>query len=136
MISSGSMCQVMVTQKSYNLYFYLQSKHDCYYKKGTKHFRKWPYIDIITTYNHSCCHRHIVHVRSMSWGDFGMVVLCQTTYIVMNLSEIVLKVTLFIALVGSLIIGPCRSYFHSNSTFIMVLIRFLMKNLNLVNTLI
>ena len=78
MISSGSMCQVMVTQKSYNLYFYLQSKHDCYYKKGTKHFRKWPYIDIITTCNHSCCHRHIVHVRSRSWGDFGMVVSCRT----------------------------------------------------------
>ena len=67
-----------------------------------------------------------------------MVVLCQTTYIVMNLSEIVLKVTLFIAFGGtsSLIIGLCRPHFHSNSTFIMVLISFLMKNLDLVNTLI
>ena len=38
-----------------------QSKHDCYYKKETKHFRKRPYIDIIATCNHSCCHRHIVY---------------------------------------------------------------------------
>ena len=38
-----------------------QSKHDCYYKKETKHIRKRPYIDIIATCNHSCCHRHIVY---------------------------------------------------------------------------